>query len=435
MGVWLDGSNTAYIYELVSGVWTDRSSGGITLGSTPADAPQSVNFAGNWYIALGTTDLLVLLSGASSVVFVDSLQSNAALEPPDDPKLLAVNADRLFMANVLDVDTGERVPFRLHWCDHLRPNVWSYGQGAGTADYLDLAEDNEPITAIHTYSDTITVFKPRLIYAGRFVGGSKVFDFRPLVDGPGCVAADTLQRWRDAKFVFLGDENVYISRPGEPPQGIGDAIRTRIRATVDLDNISKSKAVVDWDNDLYWLFMPKLSGGEVRVIFVCNLRNGAWFEGELESEDEITAALQFREKYWGTLQFLGTSGGKVYNYTFSATDDDGEAFTSSWESGTFSIEQMTSAKSQQGVVEMARAFSESSSGNVTLEVDTGDTLDEFDTTAFGTQTFGTSQENLLTERSEAGEFFRLRLLFNTIASAAHIQGLSIGIIYKGDTHR
>ncbi len=348
---------------------------------------------------------------------------------------MAVSPDRLHLANVEDPDTGDRVPWRLHWCDHLQPEVWSFGVGAGTADYLDLAEDNEAVTAVHTYSDIVTYFKARSMYAGRFVGGTKTFDVRFLVDGPGCISQSTLVRYRDGKFVFLGDDNVYMARPGEPPEAVGDPIRTRIRETVDLDLIGASKALIDRENDLYWLIMPRASDGAMKKLFALNLKSGAWFEGELQLTGEVTSVLDFRQGDWKTTQLIGTSDGGIYLFSFDAYTDGGNAFTANWVSGQFSVEQLTSTQYQQCTIQLYRVFSEVE-GSINLSVLMADGLYEFVETVFGDMEVTEDSDHLLTERTETGEFFKLKFSFPSIENASHVQGLGIGLMYgAGDTHR
>lgn len=423
------------VYKDSGSGWDNIAPGGVFTDGTEAnDSPQSCNFEGAWFFAGGSTDLAYLKTGDTVMRYVDQDQPDVALQPPDKPKVIAAFSDRIFLGNCINPDTGVRTPGYIAWCDHMRTNVWGGGVGGGTSGSTQLPVEAQPIIAFHCWSDVITAFQPRTISRGRFAGGQKTFAFDLVADGPGCISADTLVRWKEGKFLWMGPGNVYISRANELPVAIADSIKKRLRETVDFANIHKAMAFCDRSNDLYWLVLPKLGDSSLRKIFCCNLRTTGWFEGELNTQYTPSAAGEFVRSNGVTSQLIGDEYGNLLDFNFSHFSDNGQPFTCFWESGTFSGEQLSKGQSQQVLVERARAFSATSGGNVSLSVKTCDTLDEWTETSFGTQEFGVGEEeNVNYERSESGEFFRFRFAFNSVAAAAHIQGISLSLIFGGDT--
>lgn len=430
------GTGDLTFYERVSGAWVLRTSAPL-ITMAEGDIAQSVNFNGGWFfIGGGSHDLAYMPTTGTAVDFTDAIQPDIALQCPDQPKVLASLTDRLIVANFINPDTGQRDPGGIAWSDHLEAFTWGTGVGAGTANRTKLGVGSTPITAIHTYGDVVTVFKPREVYLGKFVGGGQTLSYSLQVDGPGCVSARTLARYKDGKFLWLGTENVYMTRPGELPQPIGEPIKNRIRQIVDLENIEKSFALCDRDDDIYWLFMPKISDSQVKVVFGCNLRQGgAWFEGEIEMSDSLASSGEQFDTTWVKKQLLGSSGGKLYHYDFDTVNDDGSAFTCDWTSGVFSGELLTKAQNQQVVVEQARVYTDVVGAEVDLTVYTGNSMDHWHERDFGTQVFSgeDTEDNTHPEKTRSGEFFYLRFSFLSTATAAHIQGVTLGIIFGGDT--
>lgn len=434
MGAYKDGSNNIRIYERVGSSWSNRTpTGVIANGIESDDNPQSCTFEGGWFFAAGNHDLVYLPSGASVMKYVDQDQPDVALQPPDKPKLLVPFKDRLVVGDCINRDTGIREPGRIEWSDHQKPFVWGGGVGAGTSGGTKLFGGSERLTALHTWSDTITAMSDRSVYRGKFVGGQRSFAFDILVDGCGCIAANTLVRFEEGQFIWLGPSNVYIARPNEIPEAIGSTIRNRIVDLADQFNMRKARAQVDRSNDLYWIVVPKISDSSVKKLFCCNLRYRSWWEGEFQTPEEVSSFGEFVQTP-GTLQLLGLADGNLLDFSFQHSDDNGQPFTCFWESGTFSGEELSQAKSQQVVVARARAYSSVEDSQVDVSVSTCDSLHDWKTTDFQTLYFGDDiYDHTLEERTESGEFFKFRFTFTSVAAAAHIQGISLSLMFGPDT--
>ena len=127
-----------------TGAWNNL--GTISGGNTSDVAADSVNFKGEWFVCTGDANLYVY--DGSTLVDVNSRQPDTTLQPPAQPRLIAANDARIFLADVVDPVVG-RVPYRISWCDTLNANIWNGGFGAGTSAFVDLAGETDPITALY----------------------------------------------------------------------------------------------------------------------------------------------------------------------------------------------------------------------------------------------------------------------------------------------
>ena len=422
------GSNEVRIYRWSAG-WI-AAGGPFTNATLSTIVPTSANFKGFWYYAPGEYDLLVF--DGTTTVTVDSLQPDTALQPPNDPRFVAANDTRLFLANVLD-DSGVRVSYRVCWSDFLNANVWNGGVGAGSSGFQDLASDNYEITGLYTLTEMIMVFKKNSTYIGRFVGGRKQYEFRPLYRGIGCIAHATIRELENGALIWLGDDAVYYAFPGQQPQSIGEAIHDRIRALCELTVMERASAIYDRTNHFYHLILPEAGTSRCCIILSVNLKDYGWWEGRIASTGPFLNVVDTHElkSNWGSQLLVSCEDAKIYEFSFSYTDDAGTAWTTSWVSGLYSILQLTNGQSESAMVQSVRAFA--ATGNVTLSVIRGDGLDRFTETSFGTQQFNGTAALLRNDRTDSAEHFKIKMVHSTISTAAKIEGLQVGLRFKGNT--
>lgn len=430
------GTGDVKIYAHNGTLWVDKTSGGAISASGSVDIyPTSVNFQGKWFYTPGDGELLQWDGGVGDVITVESTQSDPDKKPFEKPRLIAANDARLFMADCLEETGTDRVPYRIAWSDFLLPNTWRGIVGAGSSGYRDLGGESSPITALYAEGDTLLVFKRRAIYLGRLVGGAAVYDFRRIVRGPGCVTQGSLREWKNGILVWLGDDNIYMGRIGQPPQPVGDPIENWIRANCDRTELEKSRAVVDFDEDLYHLFVPDANGDVIKILTL-HLKNGSWWTGEIANTGiEVSDAHALDVGVWQSEQLIASNNGEIYQISFSALDDAGTAFTTRWESGIIGGDILTQNRSEQVCIQTLRAFSES--GSVSLSLEIGDGLDRFSAGGFAeqTQTFDAVQSPLYVSGRATGEHFKIVLAHNAddMADPAHIYGVGLGWMPKGDT--
>lgn len=415
------------------------ASGGSPNGLISASA---TNFKGNWYFANGHDD--IFRYDGTSWVALRTLQSDPDLQNPVGAKIITSNDARLFIANCVDPESGVRVPYRIAWSGTLEDNRWggSYYR-SGTSTFLDLAGENDPITAMYTSSDFVIVFKPRTIYVGQFVGAPQFYSFRRLVRGPGCVSQHTLVEYRDGLLIWLGDDNVYMGLPGQKPQPLGQAIEERIREVANLCRMDEARALIDRDNNLYTLYLPLRDDRNPHAdnstiqnykIFTCYIPAGAWFEGTIQApEVNPMSATEIRVNWWSTRHYVASYDGQVYRRRLDYYKDNDEDFSCDYVTGVFNYERMTGGKTQQADVQVIRV--QSPTGEVDLSLVTGNNLDRFSESVYGTQTSNGTSELYVTKRDKTAENFKIRIRNDVAEDFGEVAALSFSAIPEGDTGR
>lgn len=439
MHVWTNRPSTGWVQLTVAG----GIAGVLTPNGQTEYQPMSANFNGSIYLVPGNGN--IYRYNGTTFVDLNTLITDDLRKPFAKPRFIMSSDSRLFIADFIDnfdasAVGATRFPFGVAWCDSSDPLKWSTGSsvGSGTATFQYIPQGSEPITAIYPASNQkLLIFKAREIYLGSFVGSPKVFKFELLVRGPGCISQATIKEWRNNTILWLGDDNVYLGLPGETPQPVGDRIRPILYAAGATFALSKSRAVLDRDNDLYHLIIPEASGtyaGQTLHIFTLNLRNNSWWEGayNLGSGVSVEDALEYRVGPWQSRQLLALSNGAILDQSFGYASDNGNAYTTRWESGVVAYRALSNNKSEQGCAQMLRALARS--GSVRFDLIWGDGMDRFTTTPFtpNTQTFDGSSALYVSGRATS-EHFKVAFYHDTVASAAPLMGLIFGYTPQGDT--
>lgn len=284
--------------------------------------PWSTQFKGEWLFCPGN-DELYSWAASGNMVTVDSRQADTTLRPPDKPYVIACTATRVFLGNV--VISGTRIPWRVCWSDTGSSIVWAPNGGGypaqGSASYQDILHDSSEITGLFFQGGKDMIcFKRTSIYKGIWKGGPVWYDFEPISMQHGCPAGQTIRSWRNT-LIWLGDDfNVYAMPLRGQITAIGDAISPRLRVILRLSYVKRSSAVVDSTLGLYWLFVPQLGQTTVNKIFVCNLKTGAWAEGEIAgSVVKIMCAMEYRPGYSDPVMYFGSADGKIYEFATAYT--------------------------------------------------------------------------------------------------------------------
>ncbi len=416
------------VYRYTGGAWVDLVPGGVAWGG--ADAPvDSCVFKGVTYLNLGGT--IYTYDGVSLVAL--------GVADPSLPRILVAGDSRLFCANVVDIPTGIRVGYRLEWSDFLRGAVWGGGQGLGSSGFVDLPKDSSPITALYAANSTIMIFKAREIFLGVFTGMPKVYDVKPYINGPGCIAHQTLRTYRDGALVWLGDDNIYIGSPGQQPIPLGEKIKQRLmnsNSPYDVANFQKAVAFIDTYNHLYTLILPSKATGKVNLLLICNLRNGSWWEGALAGGVDVRSTISYREGNWTDTNLLGMADGTIWKYNLDATSDAGTTFSGYWKSGSLAVKAIFQGACEQASFQYARAQTVRTSAldhlNFTMHYSQG--MERWATSSMGTQYFdGTDAQKLYTSDRHTAENFRIEIGFDSAATCPKIFRMDGGFVPQGVT--
>lgn len=304
--------------------------------SAPRNYPHITwaNFRGDLFIA-GFNELLKF-NPSTGVTFVHSAQPVGALKPPQSPGIVVAGDSRLFLADCYDQFETANVPGRLYWSDSLLPHVWNGGEGSGSSGYMDLPRNNRSITGLIVSSAGLVAFTDREMYLGYFVGMPKVYEFRGVTNGVGCVSHETIRPYRDGSYIWLGGDNVYIGVPGQMPVAIGDKIRNRLREIAVESRLREAFASIDIEQNLYHLYLPGSgsSSGLVKCL-TCNIRSGSWWEADLSQSMKCTSEISLGP--WDNRLLLGTTDCRCLELSYSTATDAGTVYPTTFKTGVIAV--------------------------------------------------------------------------------------------------
>ena len=424
------GTNAVKIWERVGAAWTDRTGAAVLTGSETIH-PTSCNFKGTTYFTTGNDILQYWTVGANTA---DVTNGTAALLPFPDPRIVLAWDSRLWNFNTED-GSGNRIPYRAAWSDYLLDNVWRGGTGGGSSGFQDLVDgstdDTEPILAAMDTLDTLYAFKANTIYAISNVGYPKYYEGRKVVRGIGCVSMGTLRRFREA-LIFLGDDNVYLMENGQQPRPIADRIRTRLKAVVATANLERSVGIVDRQNLLYYLFLPKVSTTTMITLFIFSFRDGGtWWEGEIAGTDILpVCAYAYRESPFNDTLTIGSRDTKFYIIDSTAVADAGTAFTASWTSKWWDALQIGGGQTRNEALRIQKVAIHAQSGNVTPKIRTAPNIDAFETQeTLPTVELGATGDRYVSLR-KTNRFTELNLTFDMTSTStrADVEGLTLHVL-------
>ena len=158
-------------------------------------------------------------------------------------------ADRLIMADLQDVGTGNRNPWQLKCSKNGDPTDWT----DSTAAEYDLIDTDDFITGLGKVGSDIVVYKrDSLIFGNRTGNSTDPLAFPSQRMGLGCVAPYSIVPIRGTN-VFLGADNFYILE-GDFPRPIGDKVRYKF-----FDIMGKTEVENTWGfanpltNQVVWI--------------------------------------------------------------------------------------------------------------------------------------------------------------------------------------
>lgn len=423
------GTLAVRFYEWNGAAWVDRT-GAAVLAGTLGYHPTSCSFKGELYFTVGGSDLYSW-TGAGNIAAVTGAAPGQ--EPFERPQIVIAWDGRLWEGDVYA--GGSRVPYRVAWSDHNLDNVWRGGVSGGSSGYQDLIDSKEddtmPITAMIDLSDSLFAFKAERIYKGDFVDYPKYYEFRKLFTGVGCISQATLQRNRD-QLLFLGDNNIYLLEPGALPKPLGTRIRTRLIAACAAANLQRAAAIVDPFNELYWLFLPKTGTTNNVTMFILNIREGSWWEGEIANANILPlCTLAYRPNTWTRQLLIGSQDGNTYQLDAAAFTDGGTAMaTPYWEGKEFDCLQISRGANPFETAQVIQMGVHARSGKITAKVKVADALDGFVTKEIGELVMDGGGHRYR-GASASGRFIKPRLEWSDMTDPAEVEGLTLHIVKRG----
>ena len=227
-------------YEIVSGVWTDRSRAG-----NYANGPE-----GRWsYAQFGDASLC-----SNGIEPIQRSASGAFADIATAPKAKIIFTVGAFVMALHTNDATYGVSQDRWWCSASFDDTSWTPSVATLATTGRLVSTPGPIVAGGRLGEYAVAYKSKSIHIGQFVGAPAVWDWLQVPGGEaGCVGQDAWCDVGGAHF-FVGNENIYIF-DGSRPVAIGTGeVRQWFFSNSHPKYRYKTQCVFDRQNNAVWTF-------------------------------------------------------------------------------------------------------------------------------------------------------------------------------------
>jgi len=199
--------------------------------------------------------------------------------PAITAKCLAPYYSHLVLGHTIEAATA--CPHRIRWSDTGDPEDWT----TGTAGYFDLNDTVDWVVTLVPMSDRLYIFKERSIWELIYVGGTRIYTARMVVDGVGTYAPNSVHCLGD-EIIFFGSDNVYMFDGTPDLRGLGDSLYPLLYDTeskiVNLTKINRASSLHTEETEDYLLVLPTISD-EPDWMIKYNLGNKNWSQRALSA--------------------------------------------------------------------------------------------------------------------------------------------------------
>lgn len=160
----------------------------------------------------------------------------------------------------------------IRWPVINKIETWT-GTGSGAVTLIDTGGVNLVGTNL---GGTFIIYQDRGIWDLNWVGGTTVFDPRPMISDLGLLAPHLLVAKNNIHY-FVGDDfNVYAYLGGTIKQRIGDKIHRYLQEQLDPDYAHRSWLAIDKDNKRLWIFIVPKGDIYITKAYGMDLVTGSW---------------------------------------------------------------------------------------------------------------------------------------------------------------
>ena len=271
---------TTKLYELLSGAWTDRSSG----GGSYTTVTNRWRFAQYGDVSLATNKNNAL-QYSSSGAFAKVTKS-AVDAPMAD--IVETVGNFVFLANVVNgpspynTDAANR-----WWCSAIGDYTdWTPAVATQCATGL-LTSVPGGITAVRKFGDQCVIYKRKGMYIGTYVGPPVIWSFPEIptaLTGTWCQeSVVNIGTPEQPLHFFVGPDDFYIF-DGTRPMSVGNGIKETFFNTVNIAAANQIQLVQNRSRTLVYVYYPSGSSTTCNACLVFNYRTKKWGVDDLSIE-------------------------------------------------------------------------------------------------------------------------------------------------------
>lgn len=201
--------------------------------------------------------------------------------------------NRMILLGALEYAAATKVwvenPQRLRWPTIGKIETWT-GTGSGFVDLYDTG--GIMLWSLPLGSDHI-IYQTKGIWTINYVGGTTIFDPRPLIPDIGLLAPHAICSYNNIHYFIGSDYNVYAYYGGSAKEIIGGTIHQFLNDDLYNQYDSRCWVTMGPESRFLWIFIVTSSTGYITKAYVRNMSTGAWtvrdFQAGLGSVGGITS--------------------------------------------------------------------------------------------------------------------------------------------------
>lgn len=189
--------------------------------------------------------------------------------------------NRLILISPLEYDASSRIWIenrtRVRWPQIAKLQSWN-GTGSGAVDLRDTG-------GINVWSAPLAgefyIYQDNSIWNLRYVGGTKVFDPKPVVHDLGLLDSRLLIPHGNVHYFVGSDWNLYAYYGGTIKKAIGDKIKDFVLRDVERSQVRRCWLALDINAERLGLFLVPAGREYGGAIYWCDLVQGSWSKQDL----------------------------------------------------------------------------------------------------------------------------------------------------------
>lgn len=280
------------VYELIAGVWTDRSrAGGYTSG-----AENRWRFAQMGNVTLATNQMDVI-QASTTAAFSDVAGAPKA-------RIIETVAGFVMALATNDPINGD-LPDQW-WCSGLYDyTAWTPNPATQAANGRLLGAPGD-IRAGRRLGNNMVVYKEKSMFLGTYLGPPIIWAWEQIIGDQGALSQGAVVSIGTA-HVFIGADDFWLY-DGSRPVPIGAPVRKWFFATAASASLYKTQGYYDRVNALvYWYFVSnKSTSGEIDECLIYNTKTQRW--------GRASRAIQSTIEFISLGLTFDTMGGKYPTY-------------------------------------------------------------------------------------------------------------------------
>lgn len=330
-------SDKMFDHDRVNNEWDDKTQSGLTMDSN-IDNPVSYAEVGHDDTAIYIDDDSGKANAYHHVVVSDGGLSNiqrwAGRYEQDFADLVGgggyhdgtthraqqvslSSRNRIILLNAKEYNSSSKTWInnnqRIRWPVIGKIETWT-GTGSGNVDLYDTGGVN--VWSLPLGLDHI-IYQTKGIWSINYVGGTTVFDPRPLIPDLGLLAPHALVSYNNVHYFIGSDFNVHAYYGGSVRKMIGADIHEFLNE--DLYNQYQTRCWISMgpEGNFLYVFIVTTNTGYLTKAYIRNMKTGAWFVRDLSNN---TAGITAVTLAGSTSYIVGETYNEALN-TISLYDD------------------------------------------------------------------------------------------------------------------